>query len=429
MRHIGVCLAVVSLTGSLGSAHAAGFALRTGSADWVANAYAGNTAKSYDASTSWTNPAGMVRLDQNEIDASINGLFPRTEPSVTNFGAGGRPTPGIGSPGNSIQSAATAGTFGVLSVTRDLKLGLAVTAPFGERIAYPNDWVGRYQSLVSSITDIQALLSAAYRIDSHFSVGAGVVLDYFQTRLTQAVNIGTPGLDPVLDLHGHDVAAGYVLSGLFQLTPATRFGLTYRSRIEHDIGGGQRVYVPPLIAAASPVTAARLLGLSSSLRTQITLPDSVTFGAYHDITPRLAIMADVQWTDWSLLNTVAIVPGNPGVPPATLALNLRNSWFGSVGANYKVTNTLMLQAGVAYDQTPVRDSASRSSRLPDYDRWELGAGFTYAAFSNVKLQFGYAHEFAGNVSIRNAASTTSGVLAGTYRDSADIVSLGAAVKF
>ena len=33
---------------------------------------AGDTAKAYDASTVWSNPAGMVRLNWNEIDAAAN---------------------------------------------------------------------------------------------------------------------------------------------------------------------------------------------------------------------------------------------------------------------------------------------------------------------------------------------------------------------
>lgn len=427
--------AAVALAGSLataGTAHAAAFAIRTGSADWLANAYAGNTAKAYDASTAWTNPAGMVRLDWNEIDASISGIFPRSEFSGANLGAGGIPISGNGAPGNAVQSAATAGTFGVWSYSRDLKFGLAVNTPFGQRVAYPNDWVGRYQSLVSSITDVEILLSAAYRINDQFSVSAGPVIDYFHARLTQAINIGAAGArfgDPVADLRGDDIAAGYVLSGLFQLDSATRFGITYRSRIQHDIQGGQRIYVPPPLAQASPLTNAGLLRLSSSARTQLTLPDSITFGAYHAITPRIAVMFDAQWTHWSLVNNLTVVPTSPAAPTAITQLNFRNSWFGSVGASYKVTDKLLLQAGLAYDQTPVRDATTRTTRLPDYDRWELGAGVTYAVLSNVNLQAGYGHEFAGNVSIRSAASPTSGVLVGTYNDSADVVSLGATLKF
>ena len=81
---------------------AAGFELREGSADWMANAFAGDTAKAYDASTVWSNPAGMVRLDRNEVDGSIDGIFPSITFSGANFVGPGTTTSGTTS-GNLIQ--------------------------------------------------------------------------------------------------------------------------------------------------------------------------------------------------------------------------------------------------------------------------------------------------------------------------------------
>jgi long-chain fatty acid transport protein len=43
----------VAVSGTIEKAQAAGFELREGSADWMANAFAGDTAKAYDASTAW----------------------------------------------------------------------------------------------------------------------------------------------------------------------------------------------------------------------------------------------------------------------------------------------------------------------------------------------------------------------------------------
>lgn len=82
-------------------------------------AYAfGGTAKAYDASTVRSNPAGMVRLNQSEIDGSINGFFPNSTFAVANFFGSAPTTPG--SPGGKVQeSAATAGIYGIWSVSPD----------------------------------------------------------------------------------------------------------------------------------------------------------------------------------------------------------------------------------------------------------------------------------------------------------------------
>ena len=52
-------LAAAAATLPVSAAMAAGFQLREGSPDWVANAFAGIAAKAYDAGTAWTNPAGV----------------------------------------------------------------------------------------------------------------------------------------------------------------------------------------------------------------------------------------------------------------------------------------------------------------------------------------------------------------------------------
>jgi long-chain fatty acid transport protein len=414
--------------GLAGAAQASGFGLREGSADWMANAFAGETAKAYDASTSFTNPAGMVRLNQNEIDGALNYIGPSARFSGQNFVGPGIATPGTQG-GNVAQPAATGAVFGVWSYAPSIKFGLSVTSPFGQRVSNPKDFVGRYQSLVSSITDINVTLSAALKINEHLSIGGGPVIDYFHSRLTQALNIGINPLvgDPVADLHGDDTSLGFNLGAMYQFNDATRIGLDYRSRIQHDITGAQYVSVPPLLSAVSPRTAAALGFLNSKAFTKVTLPDSVSLGFYHQIDPRWAVMADLQWTHWSLFKNVTITPSN-GAPSTILPEDWRNTWFGSVGTSYRVLDKLTLQGGVAYDESPVTDS-NRTTRIPDYSRFMIGVGATYAVLRNVNLQAAYLHLFSGDAKIDNAASATSGRIVGKYSDTADSASLGVAVKF
>jgi long-chain fatty acid transport protein len=411
-------------------ARASGFALREGSTDWMANAFAGDTAKAYDASTVWSNPAGMARLNQNEIDGSVDGIFPSISFSGANFVGPGTTTPGT-TGGNLIQSAATAGVYALWSVTPDFKLGFAADSPFGQRVANPTNFVGRYQSLVSSITDEQFTISAAYKINSQWSVGGGPVLDFFSARLTQALNIGAASAitgDPVADLHGSDTGVGFNLGVLFQATPDLRFGLDYRSRIRHDITGTQAVFVPPLLGLLSPPTAAFLNAQNSSAKTSITLPDSLTGGVYWQVTPQLALLSDISWTDWSLLKAINITPTSALASPTTIAENWRDTVAVSVGVNYNVTGQLMLQGGFGYDQSPVTD-ANRTSRIPDSDRYILSIGAQYDIMPNLTVQVAYAHVFFASAEIVSQASTTSGVLVGKYTNSADTVALGVKYRF
>jgi long-chain fatty acid transport protein len=411
-------------------AGASGFALREGSADWMANAFAGDTAKAYDAATAWSNPAGMVRLDHNEIDGSINGIFPSINFSGANFLGPGVVTTGV-TGGNLIQSAATGGVYAVWSVSPDFKLGFAVDAPFGQRVANPGNFVGRYHSLVSSISDEQFTIAAAYRINEQWSIGGGPVLDFFSARLTQALNIGPASAitgDPYADLHATDVAAGFNIGVLYQITPDMRVGLDYRSRIQHDISGTQSVSVPPVLGLLSPATAAALRAQNSPATTKITLPDSVTAGFYWQATPQLALLSDLSWTHWSLLKTIDIVPASRFATPTSIVENWRNTVAVSVGANYRLTEALMLQGGIGFDQSPVTES-NRTSRIPDSNRYLIGVGAQYDVLPTLTFQVAYAHVFFDGAELTSQASSTSGVLTGKYSSSADTVSLGAKYRF
>jgi long-chain fatty acid transport protein len=411
-------------------AHASGFALREGSADWMANVFAGDTAKAYDASTVWSNPAGMVRLNQNEINGSVNGIFPSINFSGANFISPTATTRGTTS-GNLIQSAATAGLYAVWSATPDFKLGFGAAAPFGQRVSNPATFVGRYQSLVSSISDETFTISAAYKINEQWSIGGGPVIDVFSARLTQAINIGAVSAitgDPVADLHGDDVSAGFNLGVLFQATPDLRFGLDYRSRIQHNISGTQSIYVPPALGTLSPVAAAQLAFQNTPASTKITLPDSVTFGLYWQATPQLALLSDISWTNWSLLQNIVVVPAKAGLPVATTPENWRNTVAVSVGANYQLTKELMLQGGIGFDQSPVTDS-NRTSRIPDSNRYLIGIGAQYDILPNLTLQVAYAHVFFESAPVRTQASATSGVLSGKYESAANTASLGVKYRF
>lgn len=415
------------------TARAAGFALREGSADWMANAFAGETAKAYDASTAWSNPAGMVRLDDSEVDASVNGIFP-----TMNFSGS---TPGIsGSDGNNlISAAATAGFYGVWSVNPDFKLGFAADSPFGQRVANPTDFVGRYQSLVSSITDMEFLISAAYKINNQWSIGGGPVLDYFQARLTQALGPYPPATtygmgDPDADLHGSNVAVGANIGIMYQPTQDLRFGLDYRSRITQSIDGTQAVSTPSAYSLLLPATGPLIAGLAaqnSAAKTSITLPDNVALGAYWQATPQLALMADLGWTDWSLLKNIVITPTSPYAASSTIPENWRDTWSIAVGANYRVLPKLLLQGGLGYDQSPVTAS-NRTSRIPDADRYLVGIGAQYEVLPNLTVQAAYAHVFFASAPIDSPIATPGGAvtaLVGKYSDSADTVSLGMKYRF
>ena len=407
---------------------ASSIALREGSADWSANAFAGESAKAYDASTAFSNPAGMTRLNWNETDLSFTLVAPSSNFSGTNT-IGGQITPGSQG-GHYAQPFVIPSVFAVWNASPDLKLGIAITAPFGARLAYSQDFVGRYQSVVSNLSDVQISLAGAYRLNEHLSVGGGPVINVLSVRLTQAVNLG--GLssafgDPIADFNGSSVGAGFALGALYEFDDSFRAGIVYRSRIQPTVTGTQQVAFSPLIGVASPAVGAALSASAGSASSRFSLPDSFSLGFYKQIDEQWSVMADLQWTDWSLVDTLAIIPANQA-PATVLPENWRNTWFGAIGASFRPIKKLLLQAGIGYDLSPVTDN-NRTTRIPDANRFLVGGGITYGLLTNVNVQFAVLEALSGAAKIDNSASPTAGIIRGTYHTQATTVSVGMTARF
>src|SRR5690348_2329231 len=66
----------IAIALSAGHAFGAAFALQENSGSAIGNAFAGGAAAAEDASTLWSNPAGMTRLTSPEIAAAVHFVTP-----------------------------------------------------------------------------------------------------------------------------------------------------------------------------------------------------------------------------------------------------------------------------------------------------------------------------------------------------------------
>jgi len=422
-------LAFAGLLLATGHARASSFQLREGDPDWLANAFAGDAAKAYDAGTAWNNPAGMTRLSGDELDQAANYFDPGVRFHGADYVNGTRVTGYSG--GDAAPPAVTAGFEYVHSFSQDLKFGLAVEAPFGLRIAYPDSFVGRYQALVSSIVNFQVTPSLAYRLTPQLSIGGGPVVSYLHARLTQGLNTTAfipDGGTSIVDIRGDGTAAGYQLGALYEVTPDFRVGVDYHSRISFALGGKQSVFEPPLIAE-NPLVNAVLQGLNAHIKAQITLPDVATISTYYNILPNLAFLTTAQWTHWSLIQNISIKPAGA---VETTPIDFRNTWMGSIGMNWqpKILPRLTLQAGLLYDQG-ANTNTTRGPRLPDEDRLGPGTGFSYALTAATTLRLAYLHEFADGQDHLHYSNgfPGAGTLIGTSNNNADVITAGLTMKF
>ena len=431
---------------------ASGFQLIEQSVSAMGSAYAGSESMASDATTVFFNPAGMSRLKGNQLSAGIHLIS--TSADFSNDGSYKNPllTGNAVVPGSLTGTDDDGGTLGVVpnfylvsEINPDLHLGLGINAPFGLATDYDSDWIGRYHAIKSEVKTIDLNPALSYRVNDRLSVGFGISAQYLKAKLTNAVDFGTvcigsfgavpcggAGVVPLAsdgkaEVEGDSWAFGYNLGLLYQFSEQTRLGLSYRSKISHDLDGDAEFRVP-----ASFQGLLTFVGSSAFTATgasaEVDLPETAIISLFHQINPKWAVMGEIAWTRWSRFEELRIQFDNPAQPDSVQPENWDDSWRFSLGVNYAPNTKWTYRAGAAYDQTPVPSAKERTARIPGNSRTWLALGVGYNVSQNLSLDVGYAHLFVDNTEIDHAASTGH-VLVGDYDNSVDIFSAQLSYKF
>lgn len=417
--------------GAAGVAHAAGFQLLEQNASGLGSAYAGSAAIAEDASTVYYNPAGMAMLPGMNVSAGAVAIKPSFK-----FSNDGSTAPGIaagpfGAPGVNTNAGSDAGSWAVVpnayftwQVNPRVWLGLGVGAPFGLMTDYGDDWTGSRHSEKFSIESMNINPSIAFKATDTLSIGVGVNYMHLDAdyRKTKAVAHPLAGFylgDVEARVKAKGDAWGWNAGLLWQATPDTRFGLSYRSKVKIDADGTTTVSNRSINAAVWPTLVGMGQTGAHAAETTVELPDTAILSVVHQLNDRWTLLGDVSWTGWSSIPELKIK--NTGIPDAELDLRFKDAWRVALGAHYRYSDAWTFKGGVAWDQSPVRNDAFRPASLPDNDRYWVSLGAQYRFSKHTKIDVGYAHLFVKNTSVNNTSDPASGTLKGTYDSSADLI--------
>jgi long-chain fatty acid transport protein len=445
---------------SAGHAFGAAFALQEQNASGLGHAYAGGAAAAEDVSTIFYNPAGLVRLQSPQAVLSANVICVSAKFSDN----GSQPAmfqPLGGTGGDAGDCNVVPNFYLGIPFTDKWSFGIGVNVPFGLKTEYDSSWLGRFQAVKSEVKTININPVLSWEPTKNLTVGGGFSWQRITATLTsqvnyaggfaQAVAVGVAagqipaavaptlvgsavGLESSADVSGNDQGWGWNIGVLWQATEQTRIGAAYRSKIRYTIGGSVNFTNPtaaslgPLPPALAPVGALLVDSVNGALASgdvtlAIKMPDTANVSIFHQFNNQWDLMADLQYTGWDSIQELKIVRST-GVVLSNTPENFRNTWRGSVGANYRYNDQWTFRGGVAYDQSPVRDQF-RTPRLPDNDRTWLAVGAQYKFSPSLALDLGYAYIWVKDPSMNQNEGNTAanGLISGSYRSNVNIVGL------
>jgi long-chain fatty acid transport protein len=443
---------------------ASGYKINEQSAAGMGTAHAGRAAMAEDASVVFYNPAAMTELDRAQMTVGftyINGTGD-FDGNATEVGGstitGADDTDPYSDGGNYLGESFIPFFYYVRPVNDKISVGLGVFTPFGTKTDYDDDFVGGGFADETSLVSFELAPTIAYKVNDQLSIGGGLDVVYMEGLLSKSVDtipeVVSAGFENHYEVKGDDWGVGWNIGAFYKLTEATTLGLTYRSEIEIELEGDSEFESEFKYYNSTAGTIDSFGNIrDQGSKVPLTTPASATLAATHQLNDELLLQAGVTWTGWSSFESFDVIATentagfSDGVDisdvSATNGLSdgyighIDESWVDvwalALGGTYQLNDKVVLRAGYAYDQSPVRDEY-RTARVPSSDRqWlTVGAGYTVDQNLSVDVAAGYLRMYAMDLSevnkdLDNNPTASAASVTGEYE--IDVFGLSAQVNY
>ncbi|MGH0001381.1 OmpP1/FadL family transporter [Pseudovibrio ascidiaceicola] len=235
------------------------------------------------------------------------------------------------------------------------------------------DWNGRYAigETNADALGFDAMLSYKHEVSKGnfvrvFGGLRSVTVDYEQLSKTWA----GPGVDLDTDINvDSEREYGFRIGAAFEKPEiALRAMIAYESAIDVELDGALAIQGAPVDFGASA---------------EATLPQSIEAKIQTGIAPKWLASFGVKWTDWSVLNELAVDVASPpvGSVPSKVVRDLGYSdgWIVEAGVGHQLTDKLSVGSSVTWD---------KGIGGPYSDTYSLSLGGSYDFAKNVKFTLG-----------------------------------------
>ena len=339
-----------------------------------ANSGAGRGAWVPDASATLHNPAAMTRLDDHAFSTGFGAFIGQIE-----FDAASDSPSGTGNGGDQSGVAPISSFSYVHRLSERLRFGLSFFSLAGAELDPSNDWAGRFEVVEISLLTISASPVLALRLTDWLSVGGGPLLSY--AILNWDLRTPSPlGGEATLQLDDLDDFEPAARAGVL-FHPSEDFGLSvsYISKTDFEVDGD--LDLP--------------FGVTGDLELDLPFPQYVEVSAFWNVTDRLTLLATFNWEDWSTADDLSVTLGSLSTEAA---VGFKDTYKGLLGANYRLREDWLVQCGVGYDTSALRNR-DRTTALPvdEQIRGSIGVQHRLREDLNLGLSFVYVNLGQGNV--------------------------------
>ena len=409
-----------------GQVHAAAFQLNEHSASGLGRAYAGEAAIADNASVLARNPAAMTTFDKMAV--SVSGTYIKPDVDVDGAVYAGANKMAPASESGIAPAAFVPASYFIQPLNDQWAWGIGIFSNYGLSTEYSKTFPAGAGAGDTELMTFNINPNIAYRVNEHFSVGAGINAVYGAAELNRYAGLLGPLNPPsqggplptdtrLAHLKGDTWGFGWNVGTLYEVNENHRFALTYRSQVDMSFDGDFQ-------------------GATSRNRTvdgnlKLDLPAQAEFAGYHRLSPQFAVHYSVNWTDWSAFQELKATSSQcAGGVCLQKDEKFKDSTRYSIGGTWYINPAWEARMGFAYDNTPI-EADYRSLSIPDSDRIWYSAGATYHINTDMSVDFGMAYLDGKEVDVNEGLRSHSDSLRwkGTSHGNAFLASAQFNMKF
>ena len=357
-------------------AFAAGFMLTEQSAGALGRAYAGVGVDGLDISGTYYNPATMVLHSGTKLQAGFVHIGLNAEYESKDQTENGR-----------LKSQTIPHGYITHQINDSLWAGLAMTVPWGMGTQYDNNWEGSDRGTETKMRSFDFNPNLAWKINDKFSIGAGMSIQYVAATLKMSKEYMGSKLDG--EYKADSIDWGWNLGAMWNPTESLRFGVSYRSEIEHHTEGHFTVRTDPATAQMLQIRGQEGMLGKKDAELIVSGPAWAMATAAWDVNDRLSLYGTFRWTDWSSFTELNITDTH-GKTQKMIQNHWKDAYLGSIGADYRISEQWTIRGGVGYESSPISNPRYRTSVIPDADRWWFAVGAGWKPTKNLQADMSLA---------------------------------------
>ncbi|MCK9203867.1 MAG: outer membrane protein transport protein [Saccharofermentanaceae bacterium] len=310
--------------------------------------------------------------------------------------------------------------YAAFKPTKNLSVGLAINAPYGNRLSWGDEWMGRYLIQNLSFKAITYQPTVSYQFKNIIGVGIGLVYATGTMDLNKAIPLQGANGDATLNVKGGTGNFGFNAGIMVHPVKGLSLGVDYRSKIEMKVKGATATFdVPSSLKSEFP---------DNKVDVMLPLPANLDFGASYEFGKNKQWMVGINlcYVFWNTYDSLVFdfETKTSTINRTATAAMYESRLIERIGLQYQINKLVTVRVGGYYDPSPV-PTDYMNPQTPSTNETGITCGFSIYPFKGFSIDAAFLYLMGA----KREGTFSPENFAGTYRTGFSIPGIGLSYSF